>query len=106
VSFNRTQYRVVTGLPTGHNTLRRLLYLMVLINSALSRRCGAEEETSVRVLCESKAVASLRQALGSFFLDPEDVKSLGLEAIWKFNKEKDSLDLTSDYGAQRACLKA
>jgi hypothetical protein len=30
LSFNRTQSRVVTGLLTGHNTLRRHLYVMGL----------------------------------------------------------------------------
>jgi len=32
LSFNRTQSRVVTGLLTGHNTLKKHLYLMELIN--------------------------------------------------------------------------
>jgi hypothetical protein len=32
---NRTQSRVVTGLLTGHNTLRRHLYLMGLINNPM-----------------------------------------------------------------------
>ena len=56
-----------TGLFTGHNTLRRHLYLMGLIASPLCSRCGAEEEISVHILCECEALAS-------FFSDPEDVK--------------------------------
>jgi len=37
------------------------------------------EETSAHVLCECEALASLRHAyLGSFFLELEDIKSLGL----------------------------
>jgi len=48
---------------------------MDLTNSPLYRRCEAEEETSVHILCESEAVASLRHAhLGSFFLDTEDIR--------------------------------
>jgi hypothetical protein len=87
LSFNRTQSRVVTGQPTGYDTLRRHIHLMGLTSSPLCRRCGAEEETSAQVLCESEAVASLRHArLGSFFLDPEDVKRLGLGTIWNFSK--------------------
>jgi len=35
LSFNRTQSRVVTGLLTGHNTLRRHLYLLGLLDSLL-----------------------------------------------------------------------
>ena len=52
-------------------------------------------------------MASLRRAyLGSFFLHPEDVKSF---QVWGLSgtslKEQGSLDVTSDYGAQRAGLK-
>jgi len=87
LSFNRPQSRAVTGFLTGPNTLRRYLYLMGLIESPLYTRCGAEEETSAHVLCECGAQASLTYAyLGSFFLDPEDVRSLNLEAIWNFSK--------------------
>jgi len=86
LSFNRPQSRAVTGFLTGPNTLRRYLYLIGLIESPLYTRCGAEEETSTHVLCECGALASLRYAyLGSLFLDPEDVRSLNLEAIWNFS---------------------
>jgi len=40
-------------------------------------RCGAEEEPSAHIPCECKALASLIYTyLGSFFSDPEDIKSL------------------------------
>ena len=45
-------------------------------------------KTSVHILCEYKALASLRHKyLGSFFLDPEDIRVLGVGAIWNFVKE-------------------
>jgi hypothetical protein len=75
------------SLLTGHNTLRRHLRLMGLTNNPSCRRCGTEEETSVLILCECEALASLRHAyLGSFFLDPEDIKSLSLGATWNLHK--------------------
>jgi hypothetical protein len=84
LSFNRTQSWAVTSLHTGHNTLRRHLYLMGLINSSLCRRSAAEEETSTHILYEYGALASLRHAyLSFFFLDQEDVRSLSLGAIWE-----------------------
>jgi hypothetical protein len=53
----------------------------------MCRKCGSEEETSVHILCECEALASLRDAyLGSFFLDQEDVRELGMGAIWNFAK--------------------
>jgi hypothetical protein len=87
VSFNRTQSGAVTGLFTGHNTLRRYLHLMGLSDSPLCRRCAAEDENSAHALCECEALASLGHAyLGSFFLEPEDIKSISLGAFWKFSK--------------------
>jgi hypothetical protein len=87
LSFNRTQSRAVIGLLTGHNTLRRHLHIMGLCNDPICRKCGTEEETSVHILCECEALASFRHAhLSSFFLDPEDIKELGMEAIWNFAK--------------------
>ena len=60
------------------NTLRRHLYTMGLIDSPWCRRCGTGEKTSAHVLRECKALATLRRnSLGSFFLDPEDVRSGG-----------------------------
>jgi hypothetical protein len=57
MSFNRAQSRVVTGLLTDHNTLRRHLHVM---GSPLHRKCGAGEETSAPVFCECEALATLR----------------------------------------------
>ena len=87
LSFNKTQTRAVIGLLTGHNTLIRHLHAMGLSNDPACRKCGTEEETSVHILCECEALASLRhQYLGYFFLDPEDIRVLGVGAIWNFIK--------------------
>jgi hypothetical protein len=103
MSFNKTQSRVVIGLPTGHSTLRRHLHLMGLNNSPLCRSCGAEDETSAHILSECVALASLRHVyLGSYVLDPQDIKSLSLAAIWNLVKEQGSPELVSDSKAQRA----
>jgi len=59
LSFNRTQSRVAIVLLTGHNTLRRHLYVMGLSDNPVCRKCGTEEETSVHVLCACEALASL-----------------------------------------------
>jgi hypothetical protein len=78
LSFNRTQSRAVIGLPTGHNTLRRHIHVMGLTNDPTCRKCGTEDETSVHILCECEALASLRHRyLGSFFLNPEGIRVLG-----------------------------
>jgi hypothetical protein len=87
LSFNRTQTGVVIGLLTGHNTLRRHLHIMAPCKDPMCRKCGTEEETSVHILCECEALASLRHAyLGSFFLDPEDIRELEMGSICNFAK--------------------
>jgi hypothetical protein len=87
LSFNRTQSRLVIGLLTGHNTLRRHVHIMGLCDSPICRKCCTGEETSVHILCECEALASLRHTyLGSFFLDPEDIRVLGVGAIWNSAK--------------------
>ena len=60
LSFNRTPSRIVIGLLTGHNTLRRHLDVMGLSNNPICTKCGTLEETSVHILCECEALASLR----------------------------------------------
>jgi hypothetical protein len=47
----RTQTRVVIGILTGHNTLRRYLYAMGLSDNHICRKCDTEEGTSIHVLC-------------------------------------------------------
>jgi hypothetical protein len=68
LSFNKTPSRSVIGLLTGHNTLRGHLYVMGLSNNAVCRKCGTEEETSVHILCEGEALASLRHSYVSRLL--------------------------------------
>jgi len=87
LSFNRTQSRAVTGLLTGHNTLRRHLHPKGLSDSPLCRRCVAQDDTLVHILFECEALASLWHVyLGSFFLEPDDIKSINLGVIWNFSK--------------------
>ena len=87
LGFCLTHSRVVTGLLTGHNNLGRHLHLIGRSDTPLCRGCGAEDENSAHILCECEALASLRYVyLGSFFLYPEDIKSISLGAIWNFSK--------------------
>ena len=41
----------------------------------------------IQILSPSEALASLRHIyLGSFFLDPEDIRKLNIGAVWNFVK--------------------
>jgi predicted amidophosphoribosyltransferase len=60
---------------------------MGLRDSPLCRKCGAKDETSAHILCRCEALAFSRHVyLGSFFLEPEDIKRITLGAIWRFSK--------------------
>jgi len=48
MTFSRIQSRVVTGLLTGHNSLRTHLYLLGLLDSPLFRKFGVGEKTSAQ----------------------------------------------------------
>ena len=85
LSFNRTQSRAVTGLLIEHNTLGRHLHLLGLLDSP--QKVWSMEEASAHIFCESEALASPRHGyLGSFFLEPQDINSKSLGAIWNFSK--------------------
>ena len=106
LSFNRTQSRAAIGLLTGHNTLKRHLYVMGLSNNPTCRKFGTEEETSVHILGECEALASLRHVyLGSFFLDPEDIRVLEVGAIWNFVLKKGSYNLVQTRGHEGPVLR-
>jgi ribosomal protein L40E len=74
--------------------MKRYLCVMGLTESPLCRRCGARKETSARVLRTCEALVTLRHHyLGSFSLDPEDVRNLALESSWVFIKGQNCHDL-------------
>jgi hypothetical protein len=82
LSFEKTQTRSVTGVLGGYNTMGRHIYIMGLFEGPLGRRYGAEGENSAHVLCLS--LYSDIQNMGSFFLDPENVRTA--RAVWNFSK--------------------
>ena len=49
--------------------------------------CGVKETNSAHIIYECEAFVSLRHVyLGSFFLEPQDSKSISLGAIWNLSK--------------------
>jgi hypothetical protein len=60
---------------------------MGLGDNPICRKFRTDEVTSVHILCKCEALASLRYThLGSFFLNPEDLRELGIRAIWRVGK--------------------
>jgi len=105
LSLNRTQSRIMIGLLAGHNTQRRYLHLMGLINSPLHRWWWVKDATSAHIVCECEALASTQTCTSGFLF----LGSTGHYELWVCGpsgttaKEQGSLELLSDYGAQRAC---
>jgi hypothetical protein len=78
--------RVVTGLLTARNTLRRHLHIIGL--TAVPCPGDAQQRRNPQLtFCVSEALATHRRAyLGSYFLDPEDVRNLLLGPISNYIK--------------------
>jgi hypothetical protein len=76
MSFNRTQSRDVIGLLTGHNTLRRHLHILGLMDSPLCRKCGVEEETSAHILLNVRLWPLSDMCIWAPFLELEDIQSI------------------------------
>jgi hypothetical protein len=85
MSFDRTHSRAVTGL-SGHNALGTHLHLIGLTDSALCRRCGAEDGTLAHIRCVCEVMAVSRHVyLGSCFLEPEYIEHKA-GGIWNCSK--------------------
>jgi len=79
-----SQYVYMARVPSGHNTLRRNLYIMGLLDSPSYKGLGRRSRPQL-TFCVSEVLAILGHTyLGSFFLDPEDVRSSRLRKIWNF----------------------
>jgi hypothetical protein len=79
---------------------------MALSNNPTCRKCGTEEEISVHILCECEALALLRYMyLGSFFLNPENIRVISMGAIWNLLKEQGSYNLVQNMGHKGPVLR-
>jgi len=87
MSFNRTHFRAVIGVLSGHNTLRRHFHRLGLTDSPLCRKCGVEEETSAHTMCKCVALVSFRHVyLGSFFSGAGEYLEYKFGVIWNIVK--------------------
>jgi len=87
MTFNRIQSRVVTGLLTGHNTLRRHLYLLGLLATPCVGSAGWERKPRLTYYVSARLWPhSDMRTWAPFFWEQEDIRSLGLGAISKCSK--------------------
>jgi hypothetical protein len=71
LALGRTGYRLVTGLLTAHCTLRQHLHVMSLLDNAICRKCGQEEE-SYHIVCQCPALAGHKMKIfGSAWVEPQ-----------------------------------
>ena len=99
LSFDRTQGPGLWPIFTGHNTLRRHLYIIGQINRLLRRRCGAQVENSAHVL-SVKPWLQADTLIWAPFLDTEEVRSLSLG---DFSKGTGLQWLDVCYGTRSPC---
>ena len=99
LSFDRTQVPGLLPTFTGHNTLRRHLYIMGQFTRLLRWRCGAQVENSAHVLSVKPWLHADSQ-IWAPFLDTEEVRSLSLGG---FSKETGLQWLDIGYGTRSPC---
>ncbi len=80
--LDRKHCRMLVGLLTGHINLQYMLHKMRRVKTPSCRRCGAEKETLVHILCERPVLEKVRmQTLGFARMDLEQIKEARLSGI-------------------------
>ncbi len=81
---------MLVGLLTGHINLQYRLHKMRKAKTPSCRRCSAERETSVHILCECPVLEKVRmQTYGFARMDLEHIKVVRLSGIVALGKRLD-----------------
>ncbi len=89
--LDRKHCRMLIGLLTRHIDLQYMLHKVRKAKTHSCRRCGAEKETSVHILCECPVLEKVRmQTLGFATMDLEQIKEARLSGIVALRKGLDS----------------
>jgi ribonuclease HI len=85
LSLNKAELRELTGLLTGHFSLRYHLNKIGKAITAECRFCGIDNETTEHIICECSAIARQRlEHLGYGLIAPPKVKHLAARKILDF----------------------
>ncbi len=85
--LDRKHCRMLVGLLIRHINLQYMLHKMRRAKISSCRRCGAEKETSVHILCESLELEKVRMQTLSFArTDPKQIKEARLSGIVALGK--------------------
>ncbi len=77
---------MLAGLLTGHTNLRYMLHKMRKEKSPPYKKCGAEKETLVHILCECPALQRMwRKPLGKAWMELDRIKEV--KAKWHYDPE-------------------
>lgn len=82
LTLGRARLRLGIGLLTGHNALRSHMHKLGLAEQRECRLCGAEEESSVHILCHCPVLAIKRYKIwGKTLIDPGEVANTKITTI-------------------------
>lgn len=92
LQLSRNQLRAVAGILTGHWHLNRHLTTIGVRNNATCERCLEDDETSLHVLCQCAALATLRQKyFGNGNPEPKDIMETSLNRLLNYLSESGCL---------------
>jgi hypothetical protein len=85
LNLSRNQFRIMTGLLTGHCHLKGHLLKVGLLNSPQCDRCKQASEMASHILCDCEALATLRfRHLGHHFIKPDGFEDISVSKILYF----------------------
>lgn len=88
--LNKKDFRTLTGLLTGHCTLRKKLVQIGKGENSICRWCNVSDETSLHVLMKCGAqgfLAKRTKYFNKLFLQEEDLKEIPFTNYIKFSRD-------------------
>lgn len=93
LELQKSDLRVITGILTGHCSLRYHLCKMGILDSGTCRFCDEADETSEHIICNCRVIVRQRHKyLEQVFLDPDQITNLAPKRIMDFLRSLDLLD--------------
>lgn len=87
ICLNKSDIKLITGMLTGHCSLRYHLHKLGLAEDNICRHCNEEEEKTEHVLCECPALYRKRQKFfGKDYVSPNEIKELDIGKLLEYIK--------------------
>lgn len=88
IYLNKSDIKLITGMLTGHSTLKYHLHKLGLAEDNICRHCNEEEEKTEHILCDCPALYRKRQKFfGKDYVSPNEIKELDIGKLLEYIKD-------------------